>query len=434
MTFSANVFRVLIASPSDVSEEREVAAATIQEWNNLNANERQIVLLPVRWETHSAPEYGRRPQAIINQQLVDDCDLLLGIFWTRIGSSTGVADSGTLEEIERIANLGRPVMLYFSQARQDPERIDLEQLGKLREFKKKTLPNALVESYSSTVDFRDKLSRQLEIKVRGLVSAASSSGGSGIVPPLITDIKMAFADIETGSNIGSNIHIPTRYTRVKDVAALPNFEFPPKEENLDSAEPTGLHSSLDVVSTTDDKALSLPSLDFISILKEKPNKNYLRQLATHRILQPFFRPIRFSLKNFGGVGARDLYIELSVRSAGAPIAFIGNEQLSNSEPSKAESNYSMISAEKHPESPDVFFSKMGPSWAAQMSLPALQPQREIAPPVQFLIGAMTNSEVKIEAKIFADTLPEPTIQSVLINLDVTEIEVLAHDLVTISAR
>ena len=82
MSYEAKVFRILIASPTDVEEEREIAVKTIQEWNDLNSAERQIVLLPLRWETHTAPEYGKRPQEIINKQIVDQCDLLIGIFWT----------------------------------------------------------------------------------------------------------------------------------------------------------------------------------------------------------------------------------------------------------------------------------------------------------------------------------------------------------------
>jgi hypothetical protein len=78
MPFPAKVFRVFIASPSDVSEEREIVVRAIQQWNNLNAAERQVVLLPLRWETHSAPEYGRRPQEIVNRQVVDNCDVLVG--------------------------------------------------------------------------------------------------------------------------------------------------------------------------------------------------------------------------------------------------------------------------------------------------------------------------------------------------------------------
>jgi Domain of unknown function (DUF4062) len=110
MTFQANVFRVLIASPSDVQAERELIVRVIQEWNDANAVERQVALLPVRWETHTTPELGR-PQEIINRQIVDSCDLLIGVFWTRIGSPTDEAESGTLEEIERVASQGKLVLL-----------------------------------------------------------------------------------------------------------------------------------------------------------------------------------------------------------------------------------------------------------------------------------------------------------------------------------
>src|SRR6266446_5603639 len=100
MPYDSRVYRVLIASPSDVIEEREIAIRVIQDWNNLNSHTRRLVILPLRWETHAAPEYNIRPQEAINRQIVDDCDLLIGVFWTKLGTPTGDADSGTLEEIE----------------------------------------------------------------------------------------------------------------------------------------------------------------------------------------------------------------------------------------------------------------------------------------------------------------------------------------------
>ena len=85
MSYESTVYRILIASPSDVEEEREVAARIIQEWNDLNSFNKKIVLLPIRWETHTSPTYGSRPQEIINSQIVNECDLLIGFFWTKIG-------------------------------------------------------------------------------------------------------------------------------------------------------------------------------------------------------------------------------------------------------------------------------------------------------------------------------------------------------------
>lgn len=97
MAFTTQTYRVLIASPSDLFEEREAATAAVNEWNAQYSAAEGIVLLPVRWETHATPTTGVRPQAALNKQLVADADILVGMFWTRLGTSTGVADSGTLE-------------------------------------------------------------------------------------------------------------------------------------------------------------------------------------------------------------------------------------------------------------------------------------------------------------------------------------------------
>jgi len=168
MSYESVVYRILIASPSDVDEEREISARIIQDWNDLNSFSKKIVLLPVRWETHSSPTFGVRPQDAINKQVVDECDLLIGFFWTKIGTPTGEELSGTIEEIKRVSKAGKPVMLYFSKRGKDPSLIDLVQLESLNKFKEEVYTSALVEHFSSLVDFRDKLSRHLEMKIREL--------------------------------------------------------------------------------------------------------------------------------------------------------------------------------------------------------------------------------------------------------------------------
>jgi len=59
------------------------------------------------------PEMSGRPQGIINQRLLKECDLLIAAFWTRIGSPAGVAASGTVEEIEEHLAAGKEAMIYF---------------------------------------------------------------------------------------------------------------------------------------------------------------------------------------------------------------------------------------------------------------------------------------------------------------------------------
>jgi hypothetical protein len=96
---------------------------------------RRIVLLPVGWETHSAPILGDRPQEIINSQILRDSDLLIAVFWTRIGTPTGKAVSGTVEEIDKHIHDGKPALIYFSSTPVRPESVDEEQYKMLKEFK-----------------------------------------------------------------------------------------------------------------------------------------------------------------------------------------------------------------------------------------------------------------------------------------------------------
>jgi nucleoside 2-deoxyribosyltransferase len=400
MSFSAQVFRVLIASPSDVEEEREIAVRTIQEWNDLNSAERQLVLLPLRWETHTAPEYGKRPQEVINRQIVDHCDLVVGIFWTRIGSPTGVADSGTIEEIERVASKGKPVMLYFSRAKQDPEGIDLEQLAKLRQFKKATFPKALVESYSGVIEFKDKLSKQIEMQLRTLLAERSEIGldtATDEVRPT-TDIVLRFADLEAGTTIGENLVINSQFLDILNFDKIPDYT---TSEDLESASRT--RNTLLVYTGT--------------------NKEYYRQRVTSVVIQEFFRPIRFSLQNLGGVGARDVYIDLSVNSD-IKTNFIRKNQLPSSPPSVSGFAY----GERHPSSPNQLISGGESGWATSIEVAALQPQRQLSPHVDFYIGAKENCDVTIVAKIFADTIPTPVVQTLNIRINVERVEVEAADI------
>lgn len=165
MSYGATVFSVMIASPSDVQTERSIVREVLAEWNAVNSATRRIVLLPVSWETHASPELGDRAQAIINRQVLRDCDLLVGVFWTRLGTPTGDSASGTVEEIDEHLKSGRPAMLYFSDVPVRLESVDDEQYAALKEFKTLSQARGLCESYGDLNDFRSKVYRHLQLKI-----------------------------------------------------------------------------------------------------------------------------------------------------------------------------------------------------------------------------------------------------------------------------
>jgi hypothetical protein len=175
MSFRSETYRVLIASPSDLVEERQAATEAIQDWNSQHAAAESKVLLPVRWETDVAPKSGVRPQEVINKKLVRSCDILVGMFWTKLGSPTGLPDSGTVEEIDEFVTAGKPALLYFSSRPIDPNTIDQKQHRRLKNFKTAIQQRALTGSFSGPDNLRQILVRDLLRQIRE-IRAPSHSG------------------------------------------------------------------------------------------------------------------------------------------------------------------------------------------------------------------------------------------------------------------
>ncbi|MGA0565640.1 hypothetical protein ACO2RV_24775 [Ancylobacter sp. VNQ12] len=166
MAYDAKVLPVMIASPSDVNDERKIVRDALAEWNVIHSQERQAVFLPVGWETHSSPELAGRPQQIINDRLLKHCDLLVGIFWTRVGSDTGKEISGSIEEILEHRNAGKPVLLYFSEVPVKPGSVNDDQWAKLLNFKEWAKTEGLFSTYESVDQFRAHFPRHLGLTLK----------------------------------------------------------------------------------------------------------------------------------------------------------------------------------------------------------------------------------------------------------------------------
>lgn len=161
MSYTATVLRIMIASPSDVGEERDAVEAALHGWNASNSKTKKVILQPWRWESSSVPVLGGHPQKLINAQGVDDSDIVFALFGGRLGAPTRDAVSGTVEEIDRADDLGKPVHVYFSTA-PVPHNADLEQLGAVREFRGELQKRALYGTFSTTEELTYEVWRAIE--------------------------------------------------------------------------------------------------------------------------------------------------------------------------------------------------------------------------------------------------------------------------------
>ncbi len=163
MAKTHTVLEVFIASPGDVSPEREVLENVVSEFNLTWGDKHQVRLEILKWETHSRPAIGEDAQDVINRQIGDEYDIFLGIMWGRFGTATARADSGTEEEFNRAyerLTSGEQVqiMFYFKDAGIQPSRMGGEQIAKVQAFKKKIADEygGLYYQFESTEDFQTK--------------------------------------------------------------------------------------------------------------------------------------------------------------------------------------------------------------------------------------------------------------------------------------
>lgn len=201
MAYQATVIPVMIASPGDVAEERDVIRGVIHDWNDVNAEHTHTMLSAVGWETHSSPELGARAQDLINTRVLKGCDLLIGVFWTRLGTPTGESPSGTVEEIEEHIHAGKPAMIYFSSKPVAPESIDSDQYARVKEFQGLLKDRGLIETYSNVQEFQKNLSKQLQLclvkneylgrLVSSTPSSSMTAGPGVVVNGLHTDLNLS---------------------------------------------------------------------------------------------------------------------------------------------------------------------------------------------------------------------------------------------------
>lgn len=166
---------ILVSSPSDVAAECATVLTAIWDWNSSHSRDVGIMLEPVQWQTHAYPESGDRPQAIINKQIVDESDMVIAVFGHRIGTATGTAQSGTIEEIERLRDKGKLVAVYFSSG-PIPRDHDPEQLRRLNEYRESLKENTLYWNFQSTEDLYRLISQHLAKSVSRIYQDLRTSG------------------------------------------------------------------------------------------------------------------------------------------------------------------------------------------------------------------------------------------------------------------
>ena len=199
MSLGIKGYRVFIASPRGLEDERQKFFETIQEYNHIEALPVNIQFIPVGWE-YTLPGIGRS-QSIINEE-VQICDYFLLILWDRWGTSPdkdgkGKYSSGSEEEyhvaLDCFENSKLPmkqIVTLFKSVNERQLSDPGKELQKVLDFKKRLeeKKEILFKTFEGSDDFEKIL--------RGLLGQWRRDGEQGKtakikkpkIPPNISEI------------------------------------------------------------------------------------------------------------------------------------------------------------------------------------------------------------------------------------------------------
>jgi hypothetical protein len=260
-------------------------------------------------------------------------------------------------------------MLYFSKVGIDPDTIDIDQFGKLKQFEEKTHLKGLVESYKKIAEFEDKFARQLELKIRDL----QSSDASGENP-----LSLQFLSVENEELIGSSLNH--------------TFDHPTVNER-----------------------------DFDVVPREK--RDELKIVAATAIRDKSYFPVVLAIKNSSASGIRNLYVQLDLSATSNKLEvtdlplgpFSKWGPLSTSITYYPSSMWGTGSSEildyveqKLAKFDSDKLQRIDRDWRLFAEWEALQPQRtRLIKPL--FVYSPESANLSIRAKVFADSFPEPLV-------------------------
>jgi serine phosphatase RsbU (regulator of sigma subunit) len=184
MTEPVQVLRVVVASPADVLAERDVVAQVVNEINKSVCADRGLRIEVIRWETDAYPGFHvDGPQGLIDPILrIENCDVLIGIFWKRFGTPTGDSGSGTAHEFQLAYQAWKKkrspqVMVYFNLKAYAPQsKEETDQWGQVLEFRKAYPKEGLWWPYKGTATFGTLLRTHLTNFIRDTFPVSASMG------------------------------------------------------------------------------------------------------------------------------------------------------------------------------------------------------------------------------------------------------------------
>lgn len=220
MPLPITAYRVFIASPGGLQEERKIFREVVNSYNEVDAVQRGLLFIPTGWED-TLGGVGR-PQAIINEDL-RVCDYFILLLWDRWGTppdvgAVGGYSSGTQEEytVAQSCLLDsalpmREIVAFFKAV--DPSKLSDpgEQLQKVLDFKRELERQKMMlfSTFDNSAGFTHQLRRHLAKWVRDHEREKAGRPSDGParrvteppIPPLSSPAPSAATEASSGRQL-----------------------------------------------------------------------------------------------------------------------------------------------------------------------------------------------------------------------------------------
>lgn len=146
-------YNLLVSCPGDIQSEIKLIDQAVEDFNDRYSDTIGILIRTKHWRKSSYAQSGGKPQALLNDQFVNDCDAAVSLLWTRFGTPTDEYGSGTEEEIEIMLAAGKQVFMYFSDKPIPPSKHDPKEYARVQAFREKYKDRGIYFTYSSDEEF-----------------------------------------------------------------------------------------------------------------------------------------------------------------------------------------------------------------------------------------------------------------------------------------
>ncbi len=229
---NVTVYDLLLSCPGDVLDLKGVIEECTTIFNNTLGTINNIRVDLKHWSTDSFPQSGGKPQKLLNEQFVNNCDLCVALLGTRFGTPTDHYDSGTEEEIEIMLSQGKQVFLYFIERQVDHSTIDLEQLAKVKSFKDKYADKGIYSVIKSDEQLRKEFQNAITMYFLKTVSSTISEVSPTFIPNLLITAECDKSDtIFLSNDRYKNIKVlVNKENAIRDLITVINgFDIVPSE-------------------------------------------------------------------------------------------------------------------------------------------------------------------------------------------------------------